>query len=260
MSISPPLGPIYPKTLTNDAWQKKKSFLDKAKSKTKTGLGAELVKLQTAWKKVDWECMDARMQGKWASLEALQAGKKKAQTYHRQKMTAFWNVVMAVSRKATATAKNADLSKTAKAAATAIAKETDLIAKAIVSMEFSDFDEEEKRIRAGWARWRQRLPKNVSDLEAKLKELEKDPRNAKWSDIDVTNAFRAVGNSLGNNPEFKDLWPKPWADFDGLQNTRHPALRNLKNDTTTPTEAERKAILELINEARPHIANLKKRL
>ena len=110
------------------------------------------------------------------------------------------------------------------------------------------------------ARWRQRLPKNVSDLEAKLKELEKDPRNAKWSDIDVTNAFRAVGNSLGNNPEFKDLWPKPWADFDGLQNTRHPALRNLKNDTTTPTEAERKAILELINEARPHIANLKKRL
>ena len=32
----------WPATLTDAAWQKKKSFLDKAKSKTKTGLGEAL--------------------------------------------------------------------------------------------------------------------------------------------------------------------------------------------------------------------------
>jgi len=49
----------WPPALTDAAWQKKKSFMDKAKSKTKTGLGAELTKAQAAWKLVKWDTMIA---------------------------------------------------------------------------------------------------------------------------------------------------------------------------------------------------------
>ncbi len=260
MAIELPLGEIYSKTLTNAAWQKKKSFLDKAKKNTKTGLGAELIKLEAAWRKTDWKVMDARMQGKWHSLEELHEGKKKAQRYQQQNLTALYNVVVSTQRKARATAQIAGLSSTAKATATSIANELEQIRRGMMSVTYEDFDEEEKRMRAGWERWRARLPKNISDLEAKLKLVEKDPRTAYWDEIDLTNAFRAVGNSLGNNPEFKDLWPDPWEKFDGLQNHRHPALKNLKNPTKVATPEEREAILELINEVRPHIAQLKKRL
>ena len=260
MGIDGPLGEIFPRTLRNATWQKQKSFLDKAKSKTKTGLGAELIKLEAAWKKIDWNVMDARMQGKWPSIEKLQEAKKKAQAYHRENIPTLYNALRAVARKAEATAKNTALSKTAKAAATDIGKEATAFAKLTMGITFEDFDEEEARIKKGWAVWRARLPKNVADLEDKLKQLEKDPRNAVWSEIDVTNAFRSVGNTLGNNPEFKDLWPKPWGEFDGLQNTRHPKLANLKNTTDKPTPAEREAILELIAEVKPHLKKLKSRL
>src|SRR5258708_12349021 len=50
----------YPAALTNTAWQKKKSFLDKAKSKTKTGLGDELLKAEAAWKLVKFDLLDAK--------------------------------------------------------------------------------------------------------------------------------------------------------------------------------------------------------
>jgi len=42
---------IYPVEAKNTSWQKKKSFLDKAKKATKTGLGAELLKAEAAWNK-----------------------------------------------------------------------------------------------------------------------------------------------------------------------------------------------------------------
>src|SRR5258708_16043821 len=54
-SMAVTFNTTWPATLTDAAWQKKKSFLDKAKSKTKTGLGAELTKAQAAWKLVKFD-------------------------------------------------------------------------------------------------------------------------------------------------------------------------------------------------------------
>src|SRR5206468_1825178 len=51
---------IWPVEATNAAWQKKKSFMDKAKSATKTGLGAELTKAEAAWKKINFDVLDVR--------------------------------------------------------------------------------------------------------------------------------------------------------------------------------------------------------
>ena len=39
MAIKPPLSPVFPAALSNTTRQKKKSFLDKTKGETKTGLG-----------------------------------------------------------------------------------------------------------------------------------------------------------------------------------------------------------------------------
>ena len=258
--IEMPLGPLYPKTLTNAAWQKKKTLLDKAKKETKTGLGAALTQLEIDWKDLDWDCLGARTQGKWHSIEELHAAKKKAQRYKLQGVTQFYNKVMAASRKARTTSQIAGLSSGAKTAAVKIADELKDIGGHLMGIEFDDFDEEEKRIRKGWAVWRARLPKNIADLEEALNELEDDPRTQKWDDMNMTDSFRSVGNSVGNNPEFKAFWPDPWQPLDGLQNKRHPVLMRIKNDTEMALPEEAKAIKELIEEAREAIEELKKKL
>lgn len=260
MAIKFPLGPVYPITLTNTTWQKKKSFLDKTKKNTKTGLGAQLVTLQAAWGDIEWLSMNAKAHGKWRSVEEIHAARKKAKDYYGDHLTKLYNVLHATSTKAHTTAQIAGLSNAAKVYANFISTETDKLAKLTMAVTFEDYEEAEANLRAGWARWRERLPGNVKDLESKLEQLEDDPRNANWDKLDMSFTFRSIGNVLGNDPEFKDLWPKPWEDFDGLQNTRHPALKSLKNKSDTPTPAEREAILSLVNDVRPHLKKLKKRL
>jgi len=48
----------YPATATNAAWQKQKSFLDKAKSKNKTGVGPKLVAAEAAWGQIPFADLD----------------------------------------------------------------------------------------------------------------------------------------------------------------------------------------------------------
>jgi hypothetical protein len=263
MAVDPPLFELYPKALTNDAWQKQKSSQDKKQKGT--GLGDELKKLAAAWKKIQWKKLDARTQGKWRSAEDIRAAKQFAQKYKLQSLTQFYNVVMAVNRKATATGKIATLSAPAKNAAKKIATDTKAIADALLDMPFTDFDEEEARFLRGIKVWRDRLPGNIKALEKALDELEDAPSLAKWAELDMTNVFRSVGNSVGNNPEFKDLWPDPWQKLDGLQETRHPVLKKLAGKKTSkkgtaPSPAEIKGIQDLIAQARGPISDLKKRL
>lgn len=54
-----PADRTYPANATNAVWQKKKSFLDKAKSSTKTGLGDTLKAAELAWKAIPWADLDA---------------------------------------------------------------------------------------------------------------------------------------------------------------------------------------------------------
>ena len=50
----------FPKNANNVYWQKKKSFKDKTKKATKTGLGAELTKAEKAWNAIPWKQLDFR--------------------------------------------------------------------------------------------------------------------------------------------------------------------------------------------------------
>src|SRR5262245_12005662 len=55
-----PKDKTYPADLTNAQWQKQKSFLDKTKSKTKTGLGDALKEAQKAWGEIPFKKLSRR--------------------------------------------------------------------------------------------------------------------------------------------------------------------------------------------------------
>jgi len=57
--MSVPTDMSYPVIATDAAWQKKKSFIDKAKASTKTGLGADLKAAELKWKAIPWKDLDA---------------------------------------------------------------------------------------------------------------------------------------------------------------------------------------------------------
>lgn len=67
----------YPTVCTNTVWQKHKSFTDKAKAKTKTGLGETLKTAEKAWLKIPWTALEAKKL-KAATLKDAQSNKTKA--------------------------------------------------------------------------------------------------------------------------------------------------------------------------------------
>lgn len=90
----------YPKSLTNSAWQKNKTFKEKRNQAMKTGLGATLTAAEKAWNAIPFKSLDAKhfkpktyleaetnlANAKWAkqvrvakAIEALKAARKKAE-------------------------------------------------------------------------------------------------------------------------------------------------------------------------------------
>jgi len=114
-----PKDKTYPAIATNDAWQKKKSFKDKAKSATKTGLGAKLTAAEKAWKLIEWDKLDAK---KLAATKSISVAKQNVQaaTTALAKVTTAKNLVHAAHAEAVKAAANAALSSTAMTAAGAI--------------------------------------------------------------------------------------------------------------------------------------------
>ena len=134
-----PTDKTYPAVATNAAWQKKKSFLDKAKAKTKTGLGASLTTAETKWKAIPWAQLDAKalaaktVSGAQKNLAAAKLAQVKVQAAHDALVTA--------KNFATASSHNADLSKTAQAAATAIFSALDKADTRLKSVKLTDFED-----------------------------------------------------------------------------------------------------------------------
>jgi len=137
----------WPANLTDKEWQKKKSFTDKAKSKTKTGLGAELTKAQTAWNLITFDALDAtKAAGKLGNPvifnkpEHYTAAKLVAHNHTPVTLEAI-KAIRAAAAKAATTKNNKDLSSTAKTAAAAI--ETGLLHQAslIQTITLKDFDD-----------------------------------------------------------------------------------------------------------------------
>ena len=109
----------YPQNLTNAYWQTKKSFKDKTKKATKTGLGDKLTAAEKAWKAIPFDKLDATKHDPKSAAEAqkLLADAKTVRTTQVKAAIAALNTA---KLKATETAKNADLSPAAKLAANAM--------------------------------------------------------------------------------------------------------------------------------------------
>lgn len=114
-----PTDKTYPAIATNAAWQKKKSFVDKTKSSTKTGLGAALTDAETKWKAIVWANLDPARE----KVDDLPTAKLhwEAAEAADQKVTAAKNAVLLAKKQAQAAATNKYLSKPAQTAASAIA-------------------------------------------------------------------------------------------------------------------------------------------
>jgi hypothetical protein len=137
--MSVPADINYPAIATDPAWQKKKSFIDKAKASTKTGLGADLKAAELKWKAIPWKDLDAK---KLAAKSAEAAQKqldtaKAAGTVIQEAKTA-----LAKARAtAQATATNKALSKPAQNAATDIANSLQNAITRLNSIKTLDFED-----------------------------------------------------------------------------------------------------------------------
>lgn len=243
----------YPPICTKKAWKKKKSFLDKAMDATKTGLGAELDKAEAAYNKIVFEKLHAAAQGPWKSEDQIDAAKILGEIHYDHVVKPAIKAFDAASKLALKVSLNKDLSKSARDAAKLIAHTLDSHTTVWNSIDFDDFSAEISKRRKLLDIAKAPLKDCVADLEGRLRALRNNPVRSGW-DQKLVDSFRSVGNALGNVPEFADIWPV-WQKFDGLQAEAHPNLhKGAKED------AVRAAILELIEEVRPHLKTLKRRL
>ena len=248
---------VYPKELTNKAWQKEKSVLDKVKSKTKTGLGEDLEAAEEAWNKINWNALDATramskvdQSSKYRSTKEFDFAKAVGEAELKGPVALARKALLKASGSARDASQNKDLSKDAIKKATEISKKLLDMEKVLRDVHLDDFDEKKARFVELFAIQMKGFKKAVSELEAGLGEVAKNPTRQTWQDS-VKQKFRSVGNTLGNFEEFKEHW-KVWVKFDGLQAEKNPEL----NKGVDPAR-EKEIILGLVKEVLPHLKTLK---
>lgn len=144
--MSVPDDKTYPATATDAAWQKKKSFLDKAKAKTKTGLGAALKTAEASWKAIPWKDLDAstKTAGTPASAEKHLDTAKLALV----KVTKAKDDLDAAKDQAKLTKSNKGLSKAASTAAATIETDLGKAIKRLNQIGLTDFEDLIKKVQS----------------------------------------------------------------------------------------------------------------
>ena len=173
----------YPPALTNAAWQKKKSFLDKAKSKTKTGLGDTLKKAEATWKLILWDKLRADKQPgdpKMRPFTAAKANRAAAEKVKAGPVRAAINALDAAARKARETAKNKALSAPAVKAASKLSGELVGQANLLRNISLADFDQEIKQGQREFNTLEDKYEKWIADVETRLGDLDANSTLANW--------------------------------------------------------------------------------
>ncbi|MCC7360587.1 MAG: hypothetical protein IT317_13995 [Anaerolineales bacterium] len=155
MALKNNYEPGYPLAASNAAWQKKKSFLDKAKAATKTGLGAQLTAAQQAYARVKFNLLDPEAVAKHIREEhggellddnnkvdvLINQAKNAAYQHQNTVLDAAIDHLSVAEAKAKDTAKNKALTAAAQTAATAIAKDLRKHITALTVIRHDDLDE-----------------------------------------------------------------------------------------------------------------------
>jgi hypothetical protein len=134
----------YPSVCKNVVWQKFKSFKDKAKAKTKTGLGDTLKEAEKAWAKIVWKDLDAKKL-KATTLPVARANQVKAQAA-MVNVTNAKHAVTIAHAKAIETMGNTALSKPAKDQAEVIRNGLKYALTNLDKVNINDFQEEITRL------------------------------------------------------------------------------------------------------------------
>ena len=132
------ISTVYPKEISNAAWQKQKSFKDKTRAATKTGLGAELLKAEAAWKDIPFNTLSAKNFKPQDSVEATR-NLENAQFVMNLKVKKALAALKTANKQAVATGQNSALSPKAQAAAKAIASKLELTRLLLTTVNVNDF-------------------------------------------------------------------------------------------------------------------------
>jgi hypothetical protein len=210
----------WPATLTDAAWQKKKSFLDKAKSKTKTGLGAELTKAQTAWNLVKFDNLIAT-KVPMTTPDQVDKAKAAAQTHLTTVAAAASKAALAAAAKAAATKSNSGLSSTAKTAAADIEKGLLAQARLIRDIKLTDFDTAKTGLIQMLAQTKlAAIKRGLTNADIFIKKVKSNPTRLVFN-TDIQEASRpltvplgTIGTTISGKADPKPLGTnlEKWAD------------------------------------------------
>jgi hypothetical protein len=180
----------YPTALKNATWQSKKSFKDKTKNKTKTGLAEALKKAETDWNKIEFKKLIAAKQslgGKSLAQKRAVMGEAHQYLVGRVVQDAI-NSLDAAATKARTTGANTSLSGTASRFATTLSGQLTAQAKLLRDIELDDFQEsisgQAKQVR-DWEAEHTRLIRKTDQMRD---DLQDEPTLANWQ----ASQFRGV--------------------------------------------------------------------
>ena len=134
----------YPLVAKNKEWQKKKSFLDKAKKATKTGLGELLVKAEAGWGKIRWAQLDLAEFPRIETVGEAQAHEARATLADNHQKTVQLALKTAET-KAKEVANNQALSTVARNYATTVANALKAARGRLKTISITEFEEEVQR-------------------------------------------------------------------------------------------------------------------
>lgn len=201
---------LYPKALTNDAWQKAKGKIGKL---TKTGLGEALDAAEAAFKKIDIQTLDPAS-NPLKTQEALDAAVAASKKEYAQKMPALvkaLNDVVSAADDAAAKLKKTLGGGDAAKAALAVKKEAENFRVASKSL---DLEASIQKVQADIARKNELAAKLLNDSLKKFVQgaaaFLKDPTWASWGD-NVKQQGRSVSNSVA---QLQDYRARFWRDFE----------------------------------------------
>ena len=236
---------VYIPEFSDAEWQKAKTPIDKA---TKTGLGAELVKLQAAYAKAKQPMtkLDAGMVGKLRDEDEVKQAKAEAiKTLASSDVKAFMAALVATAKEASAVSK-LKLSSSAKKYAQDAATELQKIKADLDKETFADFDQKLDHMQKLYAAQRTDFKDSVKKLLAVIERLDKTPTLETCKGTDFSGAYRGVQNKIGNLPEFKGVFD---GKFDGLWPTSSGLEKKLPDEI-------KKALQQHAKESRLYVAKI----
>jgi len=204
---------LFPKELTDKHWQKKKGLVGKT---VKTGLGAELKKIEAMHSKFDSAKLDPAGQSP-SNMAALEKEVAAAIAEYKRvvvPMQKQLKVIKATAESAAKTLGKKTLGKDAAKAATAAAKAADFYGVSCKSIDLqSSITEAKEKIAKKNALAKQFLDGSIKKFAIGVKKFLADPTEKSWADNIKQN-----GRSVSNSVKQLDAYNKKfWREFQKFQ-------------------------------------------